>query len=422
MRRRTGFASAAALGGLLTVSLATGCGSKASNPFGDDSNADGTGTSTNDDGGGSTMSFGSSGGNNPSGAFSGDGGASVGTSLGDAGCATAMAEAKSQPAYLLFVLDGSGSMKQQNKWTAVVPALQAIFTQMEMAADPGVAAGLIVFSDSLDSTAGGGPYPSSADVPVAYVSSTQQMSLDGRLMGQPTNGTPTHSALMGGYGELEAFSPMSPLLPDGKKVLVLITDGVPTDDCLSVAGISNYSTNPCVEEAAQELTAASPKGPIETFVIGVGDFSSGSFFGIGGIDPSFLGNLAQAGGTGPMGCNPNEASMTSDLCYFEIDPSKSASASDLQMQFETALNAIRGQVLSCTFPIKSSGLGMVDPSLVNVEINGTTILQDAANGWTYDNPTMPTEIELHGAACTNAKGTITAKVSIVLGCATQIPK
>ena len=114
--------------------------------------------------------------------------------------------------------------------------------------------------------------------------------------------------------------------------------------------------------------------------------------------------------------------MTSDLCYFEIDPSTSTTAAQLQMQFETALDAIRGQVLSCTFPIQSSGLGQVDPTHVNVEVDGTTILQDPNNGWTYDDPMMPTDIILHGSACATATGTITAKVSIVLGCATQVPK
>ena len=54
-----------------------------------------------------------------------------------------------------------------------------------------------------------------------------------------------------------------------------------------------------------------------------------------------------------------------------------------------------------------------------MEIGGKTILQDPNNGWTYDNPQMPTEIILHGAACTEAKGNLTEKVSIVLGCKTM---
>jgi hypothetical protein len=111
---------------------------------------------------------------------------------------------------------------------------------------------------------------------------------------------------------------------------------------------------------------------------------------------------------------------TSDLCYFEIDPSKSQSAADLQQKFQTALDAIRGQVVSCTFPLESTGLGAIDPTRVNVEINGKVIPQNPTNGWTYDDPTAPTAIILEGAACTGAESDLTASVSIVVGCATQV--
>ncbi len=416
MSRRFGFSYLSLLASTVVVAVAAGCGS-APKSFsgGNDSlgGSSGTGT-TGAASGGSDSQTGTFGG--------GDAGPTTGTLLGDAGCATGMAEATREPVYLLFVLDGSGSMKQDNKWTAVVPALNSIFTQMQSAADTGVAAGLIVFSDSNDSTTGGGPYPSMTDVPVAFVDMAHQSALAMRLSGMPQSGTPTHAALTGGYGDLESYVAKSPVQGGGKKVLVLITDGVPTDDCLSVAGLSNYSTNACIVEAGQKLKEASPMGPIETFVIGVGDFSSGSFFGVGGIDPTFLGTLAQAGGTGPAKCNPAETKSTTDLCYFEIDPSKSQTAMELQQQFETALNAIRGQVASCTYPLQSSNISQVDPMHVNVTVGGVTILQDPANGWTYDNPTTPTEIILHGSACSNAKGNLTAKVSIVLGCVTQIAR
>jgi hypothetical protein len=354
--------------------------------------------------------------------FGGDGTVSVGSDLGDAGCATGSAQAERQPVYLLFVLDGSGSMKSDNKWTAVVPALQSIFGEMKQAADPGVAAGLVVFSDTLDSSQGSGPYPSSVDVSVAFVDGAHASALDARLMGMPQNGTPTHAALTGGYGDLEGYQATAPVQAGGKKVLVLITDGVPSDDCKSFPLISNYTTNLCVELAANKLKEASPRGPIQTFVVGVGDFSAALFFGLGGIDPSFLGNLAQSGGTGASTCNPNEATSTSDLCYFEIDPSQAQTAADLQQKFEAALNAIRGQVVSCTFPLQSSNLAQVDPQHVNVQVDGTTILQDPKNGWTFDDPAAPTAIDLHGAACASAQSNLSAKVSIVLGCVTQIAK
>ena len=34
-------------------------------------------------------------------------------------------------------------------------------------------------------------------------------------------------------------------------------------------------------------------------------------------------------------------------------------------------------------------------------MDGTTVPQGAANGWSYDNATNPTEIVFHGAACTS---------------------
>jgi hypothetical protein len=197
-------------------------------------------------------------------------------------------------------------------------------------------------------------------------------------------------------------------------VLVLITDGVPTDNC-AMNGGTNYSTNACVVQAAAELTKASPKGPILTFVIGTGVFPSSD---LTNFDPSFLGSIASAGGTGPTGCNPTDNTSTANLCYFNVDPS-AGNAAQTEKAFEDAINAIRGKVLSCTFPLSTTGLGQVDPTKVNVEVNGQTIVQDPNNGWSYDNPNNPTEIILNGTACTSLKSDPNATVSIVLGCATK---
>jgi hypothetical protein len=401
---------------------AASCGStKAAGGFGSaGSSGGGSGGITDDEGGSQSLA---SDAGDVSNLFGDDAAVSMGAPLGDAGCATAMSQVKRSAVYLLFVLDGSGSMKQENKLAAVVPALTDIFSQMSAAADPGRAAGLVVFSDTLDMSTGKGPYPTPADVPMAYVSAAQNTALDQRLSGQPGGGggTPTETALTGGYGALETFQAKAPLTAGGKKVLVLITDGAPTDGCNVVSSaVNGYASNACVELAGQKLMEASPKGPIETFVVGVGDFPSQAAIT---FDPSFLGYVAQAGGTGPANCNPSENSTTSDLCYFEIDPSMATSASQLQQEFEKALNTIRGEVVSCDFPIQASGLGTIDPGKVNVEIGGMTVLQDANNGWTYDNPQSPTEIILHGAACAQAKGNLTEKVSVVLGCQTQtVPK
>jgi hypothetical protein len=320
-----------------------------------------------------------------------------------------------------FVEDGSGSMGQDHKWVAVVPALEALFMSFEN--DPGIAAGLIVFADTMDQTlnTGPGPYPEPGiDVPIGYVDMNQDMAFTTRLSGMPNSNTPTYWALQGGYGALENYMPMTPVQPNGQKVLVLITDGVPTDHMCSIrAAGTNYAMNPCVLMAAAEHTKAPPAGPILTFVIGVGPFPNVTMTD---FDPAFLGNVAQAGGGAPMGCNPNETQNVANVCYFEIDPTVATSAMQLQQKFTDALQAIRGQVLSCTFPLQTTGLGMVDPGKVNVDVNMMTVPQSPTNGWSYDNPTMPTSIQFNGPACDALKNDPSATVSIVLGCTTIVAK
>jgi hypothetical protein len=376
-------------------------GSSSGGSSGGSSSGGSSGSSSGGFGDGSVMNFGDGGGN-------GEG------SLGDSGCATATAKATKTPVYMVFILDGSGSMSQNGKWPAATGALKAIFADMNTKADTGVGVGLIVFSDTKDPTGASGPYPSSADVSINFVGAAQLSALDNRLGGQPGLDTPTGTALAGGYGELEKFTPLTPLPPGGQKVLVLITDGVPTDNCAQNGG--SYTSNACVMEAAAELAKASPAGPILTFVVGTGVYPSTD---LTNFDPNFLGNLAEAGGTGPKGCNPNEnAAGATDLCYFEVDPT-AGSQTATETAFENAINAIRGQVLSCTFPLNvNPEAGTLDPTKVNVTVDGMTVPQSPTNGWEYNNPTDPTSIVFNGTACTNLKNDPNASVQIVLGCAT----
>lgn len=397
---------------LAPLVAACGAGSSGSGFGGTSGSSSGAGSS------GSGSDSGSSG--SGSGGLVGDGGSTSHLSP-DSGCATATANASRSPVYLLFVLDGSGSMGQENKWTAVTGALGGIVGQMN--GDPGIGVGLIVFADSMDQTmsTGPGPYPEPGiDVPIGYVDAAKTAALAKRLGGSPASNTPTYFALQGGYGELGSFTPGAPLQTGGQKVLVLITDGVPTDHTCSIkqAG-TDYANNPCVTMAAQQHAAAAPAGPIDTFVIGVGQFpaSSGQDF-----DPAFLGYLAQAGGGAPAGCNPAQTQTSTGLCYFEVDPTQATSAAQLQQAFTAALEAIRGQVLSCTFPLQSTGLGQLDPTQVNVQVDGQTVPQSPTDGWTYDNPQDPTAIVFHGAACDALKSDPNAKVSVVVGCATITAK
>jgi hypothetical protein len=348
------------------------------------------------------------------------GGATANPVLG-AGCATGTSTAKRAPVYMLIVLDGSGSMALDHKWDAVVPALNSIFDDLAAKADPNVGVGLVGFSDDHDPTCtdfnpGCGPYPSSADVGVAVVDATQQAKLHARIANaQPSGSTPTLTALTGAYQSLQSFVPQAPLAQGGKKVVVLMTDGVPDPGGPLEQGL-------CVGAAKSELAMTLPSGPIFTFAVGIGDFPSTK---LANYDPIFMSELAQAGGTAPAGCDPN-ATDVSKVCHFQVTPQGQTTAT-LTQSFIDAIDRIRNEAASCDFTLDAKEGATLDPSAVNVVFTDGAgkehvIPQDTSNGWTYDDPKAPKKVTLHGSSCSEVTGDLMAKVSIVVGCTTVVAK
>src|SRR5262249_51969050 len=136
----------------------------------------------------------------------------------------------------------------------------------------------------------------------------------------------------------------------------------------------------------------------------------------------FMGALAVAGGTAKPGCDPNETSNASKMCHFQITPG-GKTAQQLEQDFINAIDAIRGAVASCEFTLDKTGSNGqdVDPSKVNVVYDdgagGAGIVpEDGGNGWTYDDPTNPSKVILHGAACDTLKSNPKGGIKIVLGC------
>jgi Mg-chelatase subunit ChlD len=337
----------------------------------------------------------------------------------DAGCARGTSTARRAPLYMLIVLDGSSSMNDDGKWDAVVPALDAIFDDLATRADPGIGVGLIGFSDNRDPTCThdrkgwscAGPYPAKPDVPIAVVDGPQHDRLRGRIDGaNPRGNTPTLTALTGAFQTLESFMPTAPLADGGKKVVVMMTDGVPSN------GPSEQAF--AVGAAQMERGLASPKGPIFTFAVGIGPFPSTD---PGDYDPTFMGALAVAGGTAPTGCDPVSKDVTK-ICHFQVTPQGQMPAT-LEQAFVDAVNRIREEAASCDFTLDRASGAALDPTAVNVVFTDGagkdhTIPQDAMNGWTYDNPTSPTRVTLHGSSCSEVTGDLLAKVQIVVGCQT----
>ena len=293
----------------------------------------------------------------PEGTFGGgDVGRLHGHAAGRRGCATAIVGSQAAAVYLLFVLDGSGSMNQDNKWTAVVPALTVDLSQMAPRATRASVQGSSCSPTRTTRRPGAGPYPRAPTFPSPSSTRRIRRASTSALPGMPL-GT-WNADGRGADGRLWRARD----LHGGSAAARRRQEGARSHHrrradrrCNVVSSaVSSYATNACVVLAGNELKEAAPKGPIETFVIGVGDFSAGSFFGLGGIDPSFLGNLAQAGGTGQRVQPERDLEHERPLLLRDrpvevARPRRSSSRSSRPRSTRFA-----GEVVSCTFPLQTN--------------------------------------------------------------------
>ncbi|WP_394834667.1 VWA domain-containing protein [Pendulispora rubella] len=404
MKRRSSVARFYAGACVVAMIFAPACGS--SSPASESTNVPDPGT-----GGGGGDGFEPDKGPGSGGGFGG-GGSNDGGGVQDTSCATATGEAKREATYLEIVLDGSGSMGDDGKWKAAVAALDAIFDEYYANADPEVGVGLLIFSDAKDSTKGQGPYPTAADVEPAFVDSAQHKALRARIDGTSYSaGTPTYEALYGGYRMLKPFVPKPPLRAGGHKVVVLVTDGVPR-------GLFSEQTK-CTDEATHQRLASNAGGPIDTFSVGIGPFPTPDETHV--YAPRFLSELAVAGGTrASVGCDP-ETSDAAKLCHFQITPGGGKSVPQLTQEFVAALKRIQIS-LGCDYKLDTSA--NMDPARVNVAWTDAAgehlIVQDAANGWTYDDAQNPTRVLLHGESCQAVSSAREANLRVILGCKTVV--
>ena len=130
-----------------------------------------------------------------------------------------------------------------------------------------------------------------------------------------------------------------------------------------------------------------------------------------------MGRIAQKGGTGPAGCDPNSLDPGS-VCHFQVTP-----GSDMTVTKQALLDAItkiRTLTASCEFGFTtnaSTDLNNVDVVMTDKDGNTVKVPKDSENGWSFDNPENPTKVVLHGDACSVSNGTVSGRVDVVLGCA-----
>ncbi|MFO0608328.1 MAG: vWA domain-containing protein [Polyangiales bacterium] len=141
----------------------------------------------------------------------------------DAACATATADAMQRPMNLLFVLDRSGSMNNTpanpTKWASAVSALRALVMRLDDQTRVG-----LTFFPSLSQPDMANGYTTPA-VPVGPLATTRATILS-RLAGTSPNGnTPMTCAIQGTTAYYRGFT------MDGSRNVILITDGLPTEEC-----------------------------------------------------------------------------------------------------------------------------------------------------------------------------------------------
>jgi hypothetical protein len=312
---------------------------------------------------------------------------------GSEGCAATNSEAKLNPVYLLFLLDESGSMgedeaRRQQRWNPVTAALNAFYAD---SASAGLMASLNLFPKNKNLTMGVADSNLPPDCqPADYVdpvtpprmlpdTTTFAAAIDAVT---PPNeyGTPTLPALQGTIQYAESLLAEDPAR---KVAVVLVTDGEP-----------HQCDGNNVENIA--AAAAAVADTIPTYVIGVGE-SLQSLHAIavgGGTEQAFIVPLQ----------NP-EQTRTALLAAFD---------------------EIRGGSISCELDIPAPPVGKrLDPDKVRVQLTpggqAPTELPYDANcaagaGWHYDDPAAPKRILLCDATCSSAKVDTMGKLDVVFGC------
>jgi hypothetical protein len=319
------------------------------------------------------------GGTGTSGGFNtGDGGGGDGSNA----CATDRKKAEKQPVDMVIGLDTSFSMDFDGKWTNVRDALKA-FVGNPAYADLGI--GLQFFPIRKQCSV--------ADYQTPAVSLTLQPQAAGPIgvaldAQQMAGGTPMVPLLEGLTKYLAANAK-----PGRKPVIVLATDGVPDDTCLS----SEDGARPNTLENAVAVADGALKGTpsISTFVIGVGG------------ELTALNAIAAAGGTGA-------ATL--------VDTGGNA-----QQALLAALDAVRRKAIPCDYDIPP---GTIDPESTNVTYTSGSNTKNlvfvgneagcakATNGegWYFDDEAAPKKVILCAGMCEAVKGDDQGSVDLVFGC------
>lgn len=224
---------------------------------------------------------------------------------------------------------------------------------------------------------------------------------------EPDGGTPTHAAYELGVKTVSASK------LEGRKFVLLITDGIPTYTLQCMGdGKMPVDNQPLIDAVDVAFKGAAN---VNTFVIG----SPGSEDA-----RSDLSKMATNGGTAKMPCSDDGKPA---YCHLDM-----TTATDFAKALSEGLADVAGQIGTCEYKVPDAPTGMdINPKEVNVlythaDGTQTSILKDdlgtCMSGWQYDNDTAPTKITLCGSDCDKVKADQSAKIDVIFGCDSETNK
>ncbi len=306
----------------------------------------------------------------------------------DAACALYEHHAITKPVNLYIMFDKSSSMAG-NKWEA---AKQGLIAFVEDPSSAGLSVALRFFprpantTPACDQQAYATPTVPFSELPAgapAIVAAVEAETPDGFS-------TPIYPAL---GGALLGGIDVANAKPGEVSAVLLVTDGAPEGPAATCGGVDPEDPQVIADLAA---TGAAYDPPVLTYVVG-----------LPGVDQSAANLIAQGGGTG-----------TAIL----------VASGDVAQNFADALAMVRGNALPCAYEIPEEVTnGQVALGKVNIEITDAGTAETIplnpdcdGPGWHYDDPSMPTSIELCPDTCNQLKSTPDIAIQVVLGCNTLV--
>jgi hypothetical protein len=309
------------------------------------------------------------------------------------------------PPNMYFVLDRSGSMQEEDKWSQV----RVVVAEILRGLGPRANFGATVFPGFEQSACAPAKevLPISPGDPPGSTDGPTTKKLLATTAVAPNGGTPTAEALRAVLGSLQNVQ--------GKTFVILATDGGPNcntaascgaDQCMpnienvpgcAVGGPScceppNGFRESCLDSAPtlSAVTALKAAG-IPVYVIGL---PGATAYG------TLLDQLAVSGGT----------ALSTSPKYYKI-----ASTSDNSALLKTLKQIAAKIVATCEFKLKEAP---AQANQVNVYLDEIVLPKDPVNGWSIDGAT----VTLLGQACTKVLSGDVLDVRIITGCPTVEPR